>query len=369
VNLGWGVLAAMVVGGLYANIVLILACNDPDDGRSSPRELLRLAEEVRRTSYRVDATTPIAARKPHIGYHLGAPVISIPTGTVDDFREAGAHYLLISGREAFQYPDLAPLTYPQDPTRIPNGLDLVARTLVFFGKEDTPRSASLYAIENPLPHNPPGRRPRPIRDRSTLLGLDRLDYLRLRLVRWHLAWLSSYPRERIFDQLSEQARRHPEVLLTLGDHLLTKVNPEEAERRYEEALEAGLDDPTRVWNRIASLRFLAGDIRGVERALAEVRGDPAAMEPSARFAVIRQVGLDAFARLEYPEAIGPLAACTLMRPTDAFCWKVLSVCLMSMKWNELAKVTCATYLELVPGDQEIRLRLDKLDQGSPEAVK
>lgn len=123
-----------------------------------PKEYLDLADQVKKKRLVLNERTPIAARKPHIGYLLGAPVIPIPVGGQDELRNCGAHYILASGVEAIAYPVFNNLMAPQSAEVIPKNLEFVA-----FGKHEMDatktRVASLYRVKDPLPFEPRVQQP------------------------------------------------------------------------------------------------------------------------------------------------------------------------------------------------------------------
>ena len=62
-----------------------------------PMEYVDLADQTKKKGLVFNERTPIAARKPHIGFLLKAPVIPIPVGGQEALRECGAHYILPPG--------------------------------------------------------------------------------------------------------------------------------------------------------------------------------------------------------------------------------------------------------------------------------
>jgi len=63
---------------------------DKSGPKGCPTEILGLEREAKRLRIPISETTPIAARKPQVGYYLGAPVVSLPFGNLEDLRQSGA---------------------------------------------------------------------------------------------------------------------------------------------------------------------------------------------------------------------------------------------------------------------------------------
>ena len=112
-------------------------------------ELVRLAESARRSGYTFDATTPIAARKPQIGY-LWCPGHPDPLGPLSRLREVGAHYCLVSGIEVSTYPSLEEFYRMSKETAAAKGLILVARVAVPVGEGRTAAGVPVRG-ERPAP--------------------------------------------------------------------------------------------------------------------------------------------------------------------------------------------------------------------------
>lgn len=262
--------AAMAVVAGAATVQAVRLSQHPMRHGGLAVEYAALARNARLTGMPFGPGTPIAARKPHIGYYLGAPVIPIPPGEFEDLRASGAHYLLVSGIEVSAIPGFLPLWNPRKASDVPPPLALVASGNVPV--EGGHRVATLYAVRDPLPHVPAKRRSAPLPDPPPE-GFSRIDALRLRLARWLLAWNGPGPLDAVIERLEERHPGHPEVLLVRGDADLEAGAPEEARTAYERALAAAPGDE-RILFRLASVAVLADDQGRFERLLATWSAGP-----------------------------------------------------------------------------------------------
>ncbi len=205
--LAWAPVMVVLALTVPANLREIRAALDLHQWSASPLELVRLAESARRSGYTFDATTPIAARKPQIGYLLGAPVIPIPLGPLSRLREVGAHYCLVSGIEVSTYPSLEEFYRVSKEKAAAKGLTLVARVAVPVGNGER-RLASLFAVNDPLPWKRPAPGP-VVAEREVTPGLSRIDTLRQRLATWYTVWDPAQSVGRVLGRMSPEALETP----------------------------------------------------------------------------------------------------------------------------------------------------------------
>lgn len=356
-------LPAGAVIALLAGLAIITSANEIKDSvnpghasKGPPLELVGLARLVLDAGVPVGPTTPIAARKPQIGYLLDAPVVPIPFGSLDDLRASGAHYLLVSGAEANQFVGLRYLVWLPDPEKAPKGLRLVARNAVPVG--ENARVASLYAIADPAPWAPDPPEPRPREDRL-VPGLSRLETLRLKLARWYLLWEPFQPMTRILDRMSPSARRHPEVLQLRGDIAMQSKDLEAAEAWYGKALK---EDPASAAAilRIASVRYLQDRPTEFDAHIRRY-GEATGMD-TASLQAWWDLGMEFGKEGQYAPALAPFAIAATVQPDVASFLENLGVALESMGWEDRARAAYTTFLEQHPGDPKIMEALDSLER-------
>ena len=353
VGLREALVGAFVVGALFFNQKEIRQSMDPASSKTGPIDLLELARQVKQAGVRLNETTPVAARKPQFGYYTGAPTMPLPYGTVDDLRESGAHYLLVSGAEVRQFPALAPLAWLQDSTAVPEGLTLVSRHAAPVDQRSF-RATSLYAVENPLPWKPPVPRDRR-RTRERIPGLGRIDSLRLRLARWYLVWESSHPIEPLIRLMSTEVREHPEVLQVRGDGAIVNHDPERAKELYLLAVESDPKSET-ARLRLAGVHFLQEDLRSMNRVVSEYL----VIRPEGAIPNWRSLGIELTTSGDLSASLAPLAACASGDTGDPTCIKLLGEALAKLGWLEHAKKVFTRYLAARPDDREVRNMLENL---------
>jgi hypothetical protein len=355
----WAMAAAFVALAVRTNVRQIQLAHDPVGSQGSAREILDLARSVRQAGVQLDATTPIAARKPHIGYYLDAPVVSLAGSSVDALRERGAHYLLVTAQEIQMWPALRGLL--QDPSSSPlaGSLHLVART----GSPATPgrRSepmAALFEVTDPAPYEPPAPS-RPHRRRDTIGGLDRLDTLRLRLAQWYQKWDWRQPVAGLVSRMSEAAHRHPAVLVVEGDAAMRDRDLVAAEDYYREAVGIAPDSEP-VLLRLAGAVAMRGkqkELDALLRTVAEERFPGVAEVAPEQW---WDVGTEVLDRREFTEAIAPLARCIDLAPPGSPCAKLLGKTFIALEWFPEARNVLTLYGQENPSDQETRELLRRL---------
>ncbi len=334
---------------------------DPRDPASSPAELVELARIAERRGLPFGPRTPIAARKPQIGYLLNAPVVPVPEGGVDALRTAGVHYLLVSAVEVNRDPLLAPLLRLDDPDAAAPGLRLVASVVEPLG-DGLARGARLFAVENPRPWSPPAESS-PVTVPDTEPGLDRIDTLRLRLARWYLLWAPEPEPEvdRLLRLMGPEARHHASVLALEGDATLMEGDAVDAVRLYRRSLVA---DPDRssTYLRLVGARLLSEP----DVSARELLQHPAAhleVAPGDSTASWWTIAAPYLAEGTYAAAIAPLTACIEAAPDNAACRRYLGLSLMALGWRERAAVAFRRCLEISPDDTTARDALRALEAG------
>jgi tetratricopeptide (TPR) repeat protein len=370
----WSVVAVLAVFAAAATAKEINDSVNPGHiSKGPPMELMNLARLVRSSGAPVGPTTPIAARKPQIGYLLDAPVVNIPFGDMDDLRESGAHYLLVSGMEANQFVGLRPLVWLENPKDAPTGLRFIARAAIPVG--ENARVASFYAIENPRPWKPEPAEMQP-QEREIIPGLTRLETVRLRLAQWYLVWEPEQPMMRTLERMSPEAERHPEVLQLKGDIAMRLRNLDEAEAYYRQALAADSTNGAPLL-RLASIRYLNRQA-GEFNELAQRYADTAGLEPGSLTAWW-EVGMEYGRRGLYAPAMTPFAIAATVQPNDPNFLENLGVALECMGWEQRALAAYTTFLGQHPDDptitnslenlrEKIRLRESRAAGGAPKTA-
>ena len=328
---------------------------DLDGNKSGATEILKLAEALEGSGVVFNDLTPIAARKPHIGYYLGAPVISIPLGTTEALRESGAHYLLVSGAEVNWSTSLRPLLVPEDLSKIPKQLAFLARVLIPVG-DDQFRVAALYALKDPKPWRPPTRQA-PKRDTSVIKGMSRIDSLRLRLARWYLLWDPAVSVDPLIRLMSKEAGQHVETLLLKGDSRLSDRDAAGALDLYNRILEKDPENNPAVL-RLATVHLLEGDLEEYGRLIKEYR-----TRAGKEFKTYLDVGIETMTLGHYAASIAPFQATVNEQDPRTFLtgMKLLGKSLMGLGWYKEARAVFDRFLEFSPDDDEVKLVLRDLE--------
>jgi len=337
---------------LWTHIREIRSSLDRASTKACPHEILALAREVRRLHLPIGETTPIAARKPQVGYYLRAPVVSLPFGNLEDLRSSGAHYLLISGAEVMLSASLMPLLDPRPGTPVPRGLTLVAKAYADAGA-GLYRPAMLYAVADPQPYVPPRRVPeRPARD--TVVGMSRTDTLRLRLARWRLIWMPDVPNAPLLTRMSAEARATPEALALEGDEKLMRGDRDGAKTLYLKMSAKSSSDAAHL--RLAGVAYLEGERARMTDELAHLTGQRAAHDWFVFANELQAHG-------EFAAAIAPFAACLEADSSAAPCYERLGQTLLQAGQRERAILVLREGLRRRPGDTALRGLLEKVESG------
>lgn len=353
----WVVVGAMVAAAVVSNRAEIGESLDPGHSKSGPEDLLELVKQVKRSGARVGPETPIAAQKPHIGYYLNAPIIRIPPDcSLDDLRDLGVHYLLISGAETIQFRTLRPLQFVTDLSQVPHGLRLVAQGLSPMPEEGRYRAASLYAIENPKPWEPEESKT-DLETKFTRPGFSRADHLRFELARWRYQWEPYLPIEPVLEKLSPELQHHPEVLMLRGDHAFGAKQLDAAEKFYQEAQKVGGATPEVVFRRGAVL-YMQGDLAGLRRILEP--WIPKEGEGNGGLPSLYNVGLRFQQTGGYIAAIAPLGLLVAENPEDSNWVQGLGVSLWQTGWLERADALFRDFLVRHPGDLAVESTLQAM---------
>lgn len=332
-----------------------------------PIELLRVAGKARGTGFHFDETTPIAARRPHVGFYLGAPTVPVPPGTVDDLRRAGIHYLLVSGSEVAAMPALESLRAPRPGKPPPPGLTLVADEV--YARSGGSWDATLYAITDPAPWHhastSPFRAARPAEP-----GFDRLDDLRLRLLRWYVRANPEMNVETLVAQMSAAARETPDVARLRGDAALKQHETASATRYYQRALELRPADPAAALG-LAALATLGRD-RAAQRHWLSVAlagpgthptGAPAdstgldgrpdwGATPAPTYRAIQAAAETCLKAQDFAQSVAPYATILEIDPTSHGAWINLANALRGIRQEEAAQALMREALTRFPNDPE-----------------
>ena len=343
-------LSALVVWTQFREIRVSL---DRRSSKACPYEIVLLARETKRLHLPIGASTPIAARKPQIGYYLGAPVVSLPYGGLEDLRNSGAHYVVVSGAEVTQSASLTPLLDPRPGTPIPRGLTMIAKA---YANVDgvSYRAATLYAIDNPKPYVSPPRVPaRPAKDHEA--GMSRIDTLRLRLGRWQLIWAPDLSLSPLLSRMSPDARSRPEAMALEGDEKLLRGDREGAKRLYLNMLAKGSSDAVHL--RLAGVTYLEGDRR---RMMDELKNLTAERTAHDWYVLANEQQT----RGEFAAAIAPFAACIEADSSAGPCYEGLGQTLLQAGEGERALAVIREGLIRRPQDRELRALLEQLESGA-----
>jgi hypothetical protein len=370
------ILAAFGIAAIAFTFQGIRASQDPKRNGGLPVELLDLAQKARRSGARFDETTPIAARKPHIGYYLDAPVVSIPAGQLAEIGKSGARYLLVSGSEVNVLPALSLLWAPPAGTPPPPGLDPIAQSIVKNSEGKTVRAATLYAVENPAPWTrkistplpepvpPPG-------------GLSRVDFLRVQLVRWYIRWNSSRDAGAVLRLMAPRALERPDVLLLRADLTLERNDLDEAERLYRKVLDLEPGNQ-RAALALGGIAYLRNDRPAMDRWLTVALGGFPTGRPTVPSAdgggmalrpedwrgpaldELRQAAWTTFQSRDFASTVAPLAALMDVDPSFPRGRVTLAYALQGIRRNAEAKEAARDFLREHPKDREALQLLDNI---------
>ncbi|MEN8007006.1 MAG: glycosyltransferase family 39 protein [Candidatus Krumholzibacteriota bacterium] len=317
-----------------------------------PVAILDLANEVRESDLVFADNTPIAARKPHIGYYLGAPVHTISSrSNLNDMAGTGMHYLLVSGIESRMFPSLSPMLTDSQPVRDFPGFRFLAAS-GHWERSGLKQSAALYEVLNPSVWDPAeGAKATP--PAPAIPGLDHLDHLRAKLARWYMNWTNDQPLLPLFSLMSPVSRTHPLVREVLGDAYLSARDYAQAEIQYRDLLQES-GDPSETLLRLALANHLAGNHSGFDRFMDEyvsnweLDGDPTLEDWINEAATLGR------ARNYVPAA----ALIIQFRKTGPDFpagedHRMLGYCYLNMRHYGRARESFAKYLQLAPNDPEI----------------
>jgi 4-amino-4-deoxy-L-arabinose transferase-like glycosyltransferase len=345
-------MAALVVAVILATTQGIRRSQGAAGGPSMPLALLNLAASVKESGIVLGEATPIAARKPHIGYYLGAPVGSLATrGVLNDLAASGMKYLLVSDIEGTMFPVLAPMLTDRRPVRDFPGyrwLDAASHQ----EKSGRKQTATLYAVENPAAWVPPITSAVRLQA-PTPQGLDRLDFLRTRLAVWYLNWTVTEPVLPLFTMMNPASRTHPLVKQAEGDAYLADKDYGRAVNIYEDLME-GPGNSVDTVLRLALASHLAGESDRFEHYLNEYADrwdadtDPTLTDWLNEAAARCRVS-------HFAPAAGLLHQILLLDPefNSSELFRMLGFCYLNLRHPDRARDAFARYLELVPDDPEI----------------
>jgi len=351
-RLGMGLVVVLALAAAQATTEGIRRSQGAAGGIQMPLAVLKLAESVRELGLTFGKETPIAARKPHIGYFLGAPVAFMATeGQMNNPAATGMHYLLVSDFECKSFPSLTPMLSYRQPTRKFPGYRFLAGAR-HREKSGILQTAALYEVENPAPWNPPD--PKAVLTKpDSVEGLDRLDYLRARLARWYLNWTTDQPVFSLFAKMGPGSRDHPLIKETEGDAYLAAKNYPRAVEVYEDLL-AGSGDSTDTILRLSLAHYLAGEPGKFESYLNEYAHRINTGEDQTLNDWVNEAAAQCRLR-KYVPAAGLMNQILLLDPESPITelHRMLGYCYLNFRHPVHARAAFARYLELVPGDPEI----------------
>ena len=329
-------------------------------GHPLPVALLKLTETVRESGLTFGDDTPIAARKPHIGYYLGAPVGSISTrGQLNHMASSGIHYLLVSDIESRMFPSLAPMLTDRQPVRNFPGYRFLAAAR-YREKSGRKQTATLYAVDNPAAWNPPDLGAR-ISPSPSPAGLDRLDYLRTKLARWYMNWTVGQPMFPLFSMMDPGSRIHTLVREAEGDANLASGNYHRASSIYRDLLD-GPDAPLDTLLRLALASHLAGDSGEFGKYMKEFASRAGLGENPTANDMLAEAVTRCRVR-NYVPSVALLIQVRLLDPAFANPedYRMLGYCYLNFRHPDRARAAFGEFLKLVPDDPEI---LDVLQDDS-----
>ncbi len=335
---------AMVIPGVIANVREVRVSHDLFHGKGPPVDVLELSRDMR-TKYRFDATTPVAARKPHIGYYLGCPVVPIPTGQLSEMQKQGIKYLLVSGAEVNAFRSLTGLWRAAETGEAPPPLQYLGHSAVDAG-EGRKRVATFFGVRDSEPHAP-APRAKPSREVERIAGLSRIETLRVRLVRWYLEWDRDQPAEALLSRLGPDAEDNPEVLIVRGDLAVRQHDLAAADDFYAQAAAAGVQDEFLLMRRL-TVRYLADDLPAFQAGWDRILEQGDAGENPDWVAW----GGEAISQGSTIAAVAPFAAC-LLRAGRPVCMKHLGRALNYIQWTDKGNALLEVYRKAHPDDPEL----------------
>lgn len=352
-------LVVILLLGLTGRIQLREISNalDPAEALSSPVSLLKIADAARQSGYHFGPDTPIAARKPHIGYYLGAPVVPVTAGLIRE-RPTGsrARYLLVSGMEVGLMPALRPLMMGQGN---PSSMELVARYVRLAGQGQV-QGGCLYRFREPIEPEP---EPESAQTDSAetdvpdvMDGLDRLDQLRLSIAQWALQFDPYQPVAPLLREIGDQ--QHPTVQAVWGDLAFYGADLSRAKSFYLRSLPPRVapGDPTPAgvnnYLRLTAVHALEPDVNAFQSALATyfgLKGIAIPISDQTFWGLIEELRRS-------PDRVAMLgmAAASVMGQSEADSRLLLyGKLLMATGWPEKGRTVLEACLAVRPHDQEI----------------
>ncbi len=343
---GFAALLAFLIAGAIFTAQGVVRAGDETGDLVMPTEVLALAKEVKRLGVNVGRSTPISARKPHIGYYLNAPVVPIVLGNTANMRAAGVHYLLVSGIEAAYFPSLRSMWAPRTPADIGAGFRLVAAARV-VQPDGGERRATLYALDDPIPWVPAPSNP-VAEEEPPPPGLSRIDFLRMKMARWYLRWDAEFSPDALLKLMAPDALDHPDVLPIRADLALRNRDYALADTLYRRILDLRPGDERALYC-LAGLSLLRKDEAGFESSILATIGDRTApLEPS-HFHDRAQAYLR---EMDYIPALAPVTI--LLRATPDGQWALMSMAYIQQALHRYPEAldVLTTFLKHYPNDPE-----------------
>jgi 4-amino-4-deoxy-L-arabinose transferase-like glycosyltransferase len=352
-----------IIGGLAVLSVLALVMTaagyrlavDPGRFGGTPGEYPALLKDALRRNVPLGPTHPIAARKPHFPYLAGSPMVPVPTGSIDQLRASGAHYLLVSASEVMIYPSLASIWTPKSLAEIPEGLASVAGATWRRPNGDV-TAATLYAVIDPVPYvkkeSNPFKREAPVPP-----GFSRIDFIRLQLGEWILK--SGAPRDpdMFFRLISPAARDLPRAALARAAAAIRRHDLPEAERLYRVVLEQAPGDRD-AWLGLAGASFLAGKAKEREEAVRKAFGLPAGTAPAVDS--LKAESEKGLRLMQTPQSLGAATAALWTEPGTIWALKSAAYSLQALAWVPEARTMALEAQKLQPDDPELITMLRSL---------
>jgi hypothetical protein len=343
-----GLFLALGLLALYGQVQGFRLATDPTRFGGLPGEYLRLVENVTANGLRIGPDTPIAARKPHLAWFFGAPTVGVPTGSMEELRGSGAHYLLVSGSEVGVYPSLASIWVPRSAADVPQGLRLAAS-----GQYRRPNGdqmvATLYAIENPVPYVEKPRVPFKAQV-APPAGMERTDFLRWQIVRWSLRSGARNSPEEFLGVMSPAGREHPETQRLVAWAALRDGRTAAAEDTYRRLLAADPGDRTALLG-LASCAVLENRPADHRKWINAAFGTPA----DSAWPAIERLKIEAdplLSEMNPPASLGIAAAAVAIDPAVRWGHMAMAYSLQGLFRPEAALASAQTVLRLYPGDPE-----------------
>ena len=348
-------LSAMGVLALVYTVMGYRLAVDPKRFGGMPGEYVALMHDARMRGVIFGPTKPIAARKPHFPYLVGSPTVGVPTGSLEQLRESGANFLLVSGSEVAVFPSLATIWMSDKAEDIPRGMRRVARA-TWRRSNGEMTGATLFSLDDPKPWTPRESNPFKIA-KEIPAGYSRVDFLRLQLAEWLLRSGAARDPAVYFRRMSPASLELTRTRLARATAAIRRDDLAEAERLYREILVA---EPT---NRSAQLGMAATCFLGRRPAEHAAAVQAAFGMPAGEWPAIEALQRESEERLRLMETPQSLAAAVagLARDPDAvWAHKAAAYSLQALFHPTEARAHVQAFLSRYPDDPEARTMMSTL---------